>query len=285
MRGDDLKTVVYADILIFINIIVNYFLIKACALITGFECKTARIILSSFIGGLFSLFIYADNISEILNITIKIIFMVTIILSAFRVRSLKPFLKLFISFFTVNMVFGGIMLLINIFVMPESALYNNGIVYFNVDILSLTVTSAICYAIINIINIFIKSKTPQKSIYSLRITYKNKTAECKALFDSGNTLCDCFSGRPVIIAEKSFVNKIMDTKRIEEAEKFRIIPYSTLSGNGTLLSFMADKTEIYISEKWVETENIFIAVTDKKIISSDYSALFGKPFFDLTINK
>lgn len=175
--------------------------------------------------------------------------------------------------------------MINIFIMPEYALYNNGIVYFDVDILSLTVTSAICYAIINVINLFVKSKTPQKSIYSLRITYQNKTAECKALFDSGNTLCDCFSGRPVIIAEKSFVNQIIDTDKIEEAEKFRIIPYSTISGNGTLLSFMAHKTEIYISEKWIEAENVFIAITDKKIISSDYSALFGKPFFDLTINK
>ena len=280
-----MKTVVYADILIFINIIVNYFLLKACALITGYNSKTSRIITASFIGGLFSLFIYMENISGLINLLIKIIFMTIITLTAFRIRSLKSFLKILVSFLIVNIIFGGIMLTINIFIIPESALYNNGIVYFDIDILSLTITSACCYAIINIISLFIKSKTPEKSVYSLRITYQNKTAECKALFDSGNTLCDCFSGRPVIIAEKSFLSKIIDTDKIEEAEKFRIIPYSTINGNGTLSSFMADKTEIYLSDKWLNIDNVFIAVTDRKIISSDYSALFGKPFFDLTVNK
>ena len=177
------------------------------------------------------------------------------------------------------------MLIINIFLIPESALYNNGIVYFDVDIFSLTITSAVCYAIINVIKLFTKTKTPEKNIFSLRITYHNKTAECRALYDSGNTLCDCFSGKPVIIAEKSFVSNIINIDKIEEAEKFRIIPFSTLSGNGTMQSFMADKTEIYLSDKWIECENIFIAITDKKIISSDFSALFGKPFYDIVLKK
>ncbi len=281
MRGDKLKTVVYADILIFINTIVNYFLIKACALITGCSCKAFNIFLSSFIGGLFSLIIYVDKIHPLLNFLIKIFFMAVMIFTAFKIKSLKSFLKIFFSFFLTNIIFGGIMLAINIFLLPESSLYNNGVVYFNTDIFSLTITSALCYAILRVINIFSKNKIPHKSVYSLKITYKDKTVEGKALYDSGNTLCDCFSGRPVIIAEKSFINKIINTEKLEEAEKFRIIPYSTINGNGLLSAFMADKIEIYISDKVIKTENIFIAVTDKKIISTDYTALFGTPFYDL----
>ncbi len=284
MRGDKLKTVVYADILIFINTLVNYFLLKTCAVLSRFNCNISRLFLSSFIGGIFSLVIYIDNINLIINITIKILFMTIMILTAFRIKSLKAFLKIFFSFLTVNILFGGLMLAVNFFLIPEASIYNNGIVYFDIDIFSLTITSAFCYGIFKVINLFMQHKSPTKCIYSIRITYKSKTAECKALFDSGNTLCDCFSGKPVIIAEKDFIKTIINIDEIDKAEKFRLVPYSTIKGNGALPSFMPDKTEIYVSQKWIEADNVFIAVTDKKIISSDYSALIGTPFFNLIEN-
>ncbi len=284
-RGDELKTVVYADILIFINTLVNYFLLKACAALSGYGYKISRIFLSSFIGGLFSLIIYIDNLNSIINAVLKIIFMTVLILTAYRIKSFKAFFKLFLSFFAVNFFFGGIMLAVNIFFIPEATIYNNGVVYFDIDILSLTITSALCYCLFKLINIFIKNKTPPKCVYSIKITYKNKNAECKALYDSGNTLCDCFSGKPVIIAEKEFIKKIIDIDKIEQTEKFRLIPYSTINGNGALPSFMPDKVEIYFSGKWIEEKYIFVAITDKKIISADYSALIGTPFFSLIENK
>ena len=280
-----MKTVVYADILVFINTFVNYFLLKACAALSGFSYKISRIFLSSFIGGLFSLIIYIDNIHPILNTIIKIVFMSVIILTAYKIKSIIAFLKIFFIFSAVNFLFGGIMLAINIFLIPEATIYNNGVVYFDIDILSLTITSAFCYGLFRLINLFLKHKTPPKCVYSIRITYKTKVGECKALYDSGNTLCDCFSGKPVIIAEKNFIKNIIDINKIEQAEKFRLIPYSTINGNGVLPSFMPDKVEIYFSGKWIEGENIFLAITDKKIVSSDYSALIGTPFFNMIENK
>lgn len=172
------------------------------------------------------------------------------------------------------------MLAVNILFLPETSLYNNGIIYFDIDILSLTIASIICYMVLNLINKHIKTKSPPKSIYPIKITYKSKTVEGKALFDSGNTLCDCFSGRPVIIAEKEFIKNLLRNEKTENAEKFRLIPFSTISGNGTLPSFMSDKAEVFFSGKWHEANNIFIGITDKKIISGSYSALLGAPFFE-----
>ncbi len=172
------------------------------------------------------------------------------------------------------------MLAVNIFLIPDIAIYNNGIYYFDIDILTLTITSVVCYIIIYIINLFSKTKTPDKSVYPIRITYQNKTAEGKALFDSGNTLCDCFSGKPVIIADKQFIEKITDTEEIINQKNFRLIPFSTINGNGTLYAFSSDSVGIYIHGKWIYTDNVYIGITENKIISGDYSVLFGIPYYE-----
>ena len=279
-----MKTVVYADILIFINFIVNYLMLKTVAYISAHKTKRWRILLSSFIGALFSLIIYIENIPFIINILIKILFMSFMILLAFEIKTFRSFLKNLLLFFTVNIIFGGIMLVINIFLLPESSLYNNGVVYFDLDILSLTLISFISYILLTAINKIIKNKTPSKCSYSIRIKYDDETIEGNALFDSGNTLCDCFSGKPVIIANKTFLNKITNRKPVENLKNFRMIPFGTINGNGVMPAFSPDSVSIYAYGKWIDTEDVYIGITENKIISGEYSALIGKPFFDLINN-
>lgn len=280
-----IKTVIYADILIAVNIIVNYLLLRATAVIAGCQHKTLRIVLSSAAGGVFSLMIFIENIPFILSFVIKILFLVFMVYVAFGCKSLKAFLKCCGSFFLSNFAFAGIMLALSITVMPNAAIYKNGIVYFDIDIFTLTISSVICYAILSLISRFTKSRIPQKSIYSLRITYGSETVEGKALFDSGNSLCDCFSGRPAIIAEKDFVKKLYGQKEITDMKNFRLIPFSTIKNGGALPAFMADKTEILIEGVWYTTSDIYIAVTENKIVSGGYSALLGTPFFDAIGNQ
>lgn len=285
LRGDGMKTVVYADILIILNFIINYLLLKAESVITGQNYKTARLIISSFVGSLFSLTIFINDVKPILSIITKIIYIAIIIFIVTEIKSLKMFVKHFGAFLSVNFIFSGIMLAINILLIPDSSIYNNGFFYFDVNILSLIVISVICYILIWIITKITKNKTPPKCIYDISIKYNGRTVSGKALFDSGNTLCDCFSGKPVVITEKDLINKLTDTEITEKMKNYRLIPFSTINGKGTLPAFMADSIEIIISGKPKTAENIYIGITDKKIISGNFSALIGQPFFDLLENK
>ncbi len=280
-----LKTVIYADILVVINIIVNYLLLRASAAISGCEFKAMRFLASSVAGGLFSLIIFIENIPPLVNTIIKTLFLMMMVYIAFGSKSIKAFIKCCGAFFLSNVAFAGIMLVLSIAVLPNSAIYKNGIVYFDIDILTLTLSSVFCYAVLSIISRFTKSKTPAKSIYNIRISYAENTVDGKALFDSGNSLCDCFSGKPVIIAEKNFINKLLINKELTDMKNFRLIPYSTIQGGGALPAFSADKIEILINGNWIEANEIFIAITEKKIVSGGYSALLGTPFFDAISNQ
>ncbi len=280
-----MKTVIYADVLVIINLIVNYLLLRASAAITGYSFKTWRILVSSLIGGLFSFIIFIKNISMSINILIKVLLFVIMVLSAFGSKNIKSFLKCCASFALVNFGFAGIMFALSTTVFPNSTTYINGVVYFDISLLTLTVSAIICYCILNLISKFTKSKVPQKSIYEIRIHYKNNFAEGKALFDSGNALCDCFSGRPVIIAEKEFLKKLYLNDDLTSLRNFRLIPFSTIKNSGALPSFLADKTEIRINGKWIESKDVYIAITDKKIVSGCYSALFGVPYLETVENR
>jgi len=271
---------VYADILILINFFVNYLLLRADAVLNNFNFKVTRLIIASLIGSIFSLIIFIEDIPPILNIAIKLIYIILMLFSAFKIRSLKSFAKHFMTFIAINFIFAGIMLAINIFLFPNTSIYNNGIVYFDINIFTLSLISVLCYIIISVLSKFIKLKTPDKSIYTIRIKYNGKISEGCALFDSGNTLCDCFSGKPVVIAEKEFINKILCDSEIENLRNFRLIPFSTINGNGTIPAFMADSVDINIGGKWIKSDNIYIGITDKKIISGGYYALIGTPYFE-----
>ena len=226
-----------------INLAVNYLLLRASAAMTGYNFKAWRILVSSLIGGVFSLLIFIEDLSPAVNILIKLFLFLVMVATAFCTKNFRSFLKCSASFALVNFGFAGIMLVLSTAIFPNSATYVNGIVYFDISLLTLTVSAVVCYVIMKIILRFTKSKIPQKCIYEIRIYYDNKIAEGKALFDSGNTLCDCFSGRPVIIAEKEFVKNLLCNDDITSMKNFRLIPFSTINNAGALPSFMADKTE------------------------------------------
>lgn len=281
-----MSSVIYADILVAINMIVNYFLLRACTAVMGADCKTVRIFLSSAAGGFFSMIIFVENIPPLLNAVIKLLFLCLMVAVAFGFKPFKSFIKSCSAFFIANFVFAGLMLAFSVFIAPEKALYKNGIVYFDIDIVTLTVSAFVCYLILTALTRFSRSRSPAESIYELTVTYKGKTATGKALYDTGNTLRDSFSGRPVIIAERSFAEQLFgDGEDVTQQKSFRLIPYSTIRNGGALPAFLAERITLKTPLKTVEAEKIFIAVTERKIVSGEFCALLGTPVADAAENK
>ncbi|MDY6016534.1 MAG: sigma-E processing peptidase SpoIIGA [Oscillospiraceae bacterium] len=274
----------YADILIAINLIITYLLLRASAAVCGCEYKIWRLLASAAIGGVYSMIIFVDNLHAAVSFLIKTAVLALMVFVAFGAKSIKAFIKCCAAFFLSNFVFAGTMMALSIAIMPDFSIYKNGIAYFDIDILTLTLGAVTCYLILTIIAKFIKSRTPQKSIFPIKIVYNGNSVEGKALFDSGNALYDCFSGKPVVIAEKDNIKSVFE-KELSEMRNFRLIPFTTIKSGGALPAFMADRVEIMCSGKWLSADEIYIAVTEKKIVSGEYFALLGTPFFDYIDNK
>lgn len=281
-----MSTVIYADILVAVNMTVNYLLLRASSAVTGADCKTLRLFLSAAAGGLFSLIIFAEGIPPLLNAVIKITFLCFMVAVAFGAKTFKSFAKNCAAFFIANFVFAGIMLAVCTFLAPNRALFRNGVVYFDINIITLVAASLFCYGILSLLSRFAKSRAPAQSIYELTVTYNRNEATCTALYDTGNSLRDSFSGRPVIIADKSFAQKIIgESSDVTEQKNFRLIPYTTIKNGGALPAFLAEKITLKTAGGQVCAENIYIAVTEQKLISGGFSALIGAPVFDAVDNE
>lgn len=276
-----MKTVIYADILIVINLIVNYLLLRATSVILGAKRNAVRFLISSALGGVFSLIIFVDNIPPWLNVLVKIIFLSAMVSVAFGIKKLSDFLKYFAAFFLCNFAFAGIMLAVNVFVSPGAAVFKNGVVYFDISIMTLIAASVGCYLVLSIISKFTRSRMVRNLVYDISVSYDGKTVSGKALLDTGNTLKDGFSGKPVIIAEKCFIDKIIPgNSDITKLRNFRLIPYSTISSGGALPAFLAAEVTVVFEGKRITLRDIYVALTDKKVVSSDYSVLLGAPFLE-----
>lgn len=197
-------------------------------------------------------------------------------------------MKRYVSFFLVNFAFAGIMLALCCLPAGKSLIYKNGAVYFDVDILTLTVTSVICYGVICLISFFFRGRVPQKIIYDISLFCGERSILCRALLDTGNNLRDIFSGRPVIIADAETVRPLIPAEAIDEngnvdfteIKGFRLVPFTTVKNGGALPAFPLEKAEICDRGRIMTVENLFVGVTEKKLTAGEFSVIIGTPVFE-----
>ena len=129
-------------------------------------------------------------------------------------------------------------------------LYNNGIVYFDIDITFLVICSVIAYVVITLISKFTDKKAPKSKEYYIKIHTDKKTISCQSLMDTGNNLREPFSNYPVIMMDKNVLYDLFD-----ETDKMRLIPVSTVSGETLLKAYRPKLIEI----GYYKTDKVYIA--------------------------
>ncbi len=168
----------------------------------------------------------------------------------FGIKPIKKLIKATFWLFAICFVFGGIMFAIYMFTEIDIMLYNNGIVYFDIDITFLVICSVIAYIIITLISKLTDKKAPKAKEYYIKIQTDKKIISCQSLMDTGNNLREPFSNYPVIMMDKTMICDLFD-----ENEKFRLIPVTTVSGE-TLLKAYRPK---FIEIGDYKTDKVYIA--------------------------
>lgn len=245
--------VVYVDILLILNTLVNYFILLAIRKITHSYTKRWRIALGAFVGGLSALLLFLEYLSIVMTI-LKILSGVVMVVVTFGFKPTKQFLKRLFFLFAITFLFGGVTYAIYIFFDKDILLYSNGIIYFDVDMTFLVICSVVSYLIITLITKYTDKKSSKNKEYYVTIENNGKTLSNIGLMDTGNNLREPFSDYPVIMVDKTLFNEIYTRETI------RIIPVSTVNGESIIRSFKPQKViignfstdRVYIGESAVE---------------------------------
>lgn len=237
---------IYVDVLIVLNIYVNYFLLRASAKITHSPLKNFRCISASAYGSLFSLLILAPQLSSFVSTAVKAASAVTIVAVAFGIHGKRRFLINTLTFFAVNLIFGGAVYAVYSWLKPDFIHFNNTYFYIDFSLIILVVTTAVLYFIVCAVRFFLDRTPDEADCYKVIIRYRDKIVSLDALADTGNSLVDFFTGCPVIICGKDRISEVTGIDTAADSVKklpkgFRLIPFSTISENSVIPVFRPDE--------------------------------------------
>ena len=97
----------YIDLILLENIIMNYIIILATAMICRVDIKQIRIFLASFVGSIYAILIYIIDLEIYVNPIIKVVVSVCMMYISFNSRNIKILLKQLLIFYLTSFCFGG----------------------------------------------------------------------------------------------------------------------------------------------------------------------------------
>ena len=263
---------VYVDILIILNVIVNYFILLAVNKITRNHATRWRLCAGALVGGISSLLLFLENLGIIMT-ALKIVSGIIMVLISFKFKSIKTFARNVFWLFAICACFGGVTFLLYMLLKVDLMIYTNGIVYFDISLTFLVVATVVSYGVITVICKLTDKKAPKEKEYYVTIQKNGKFVSCMGLMDTGNNLREPFSDYPVVLMDKKMfeelIGKVLCLDDIEENDKIRLIPLWTVNGSSLVKAFRPDLIKI----GGFETDKVFVAESEAPL--NEYKILLN----------
>lgn len=284
-----MQRAIYADVLVVVNVYITYFLLKSTALLTKKKPDRFRLFIASLLGGVYSLTVLLpEKIQSYLSV-VRFVAAVAFVFIAFGFSSPKVFLRLNLSFLFCSFVFAGLMLALWYFICPSGMYFNGTVVYFDIDILTLVILTIGCYAFLKLFDRLFRTRAPVNTMFLCKVVYNDREYVLNAFLDTGNSLKDYFTGKPVIIAcREAFLREFPDSMQFKTDtynENLRYIFCNTLNGKGLLPAFSPEKVHIKGAEYDFFTAEVTVALTEKKLLQGEYDAILPLGLFDKNFDR
>lgn len=286
---------VYVDIVLLENILLNYIILLATAIISKTKISIFKILVASSIGGVYSILNYIVELSPFSNVIIKIIMSVLIVIIAFDSNKIKSIIRQLIFFYLVSFTFGGVTFMLLFFVNPENLVIKENQLVGTYPLKIVMLGGLIGFIVITIVAKVIKDRMTKKAMLcDLEIFYNGKMKKLKTMIDTGNLLKEPITQADVIIVEKNSLNEIVEKEVLENIQNiltgkwlgetstkiysygFKLIPFMSLGNeNGLLIGFKPDYIKIYDEEENIRTD-IIVGIYDGKLSKTNlYTSLIG----------
>lgn len=272
--------IIYADILVALNLYINFFLLWGTSLILRRGYSKKRLVLAAFIGAVGALVILAPSLSFVVSAIYKIALGAVITLVAFGKQKPSDFAVCALFFLVVNFIFAGVMNALWVFFTPLGMVYENGVVYFNIPIAAMIAFTAAAFFLIKLIKLLFGKLSRKENILDVKIFADNAEITLKGLCDTGCNAKDLFTDTPVIICEHCKILNIIP-RDVEDfftggpVEKIRLIPLSTVTSEALMPIFKVEK--ILINGK---PANALIGVS-KTRLGEDIDCVFNPEIISL----
>ena len=212
---------IYIDLFFLFNVIMNIIVITSVSMLLKRRTNYFRIILSSLIGGVISLFLF----TSINKIIIEVIGVIVMVLVSFGFKNIRYTLKNIFYMYIISVLLGGLFYLFNVRVTT-----NVFITYLIMIIISVEVVILYIKENRNMVNVY-------NNCYMIDICFKDgEKLKLVGFMDTGNNLYDPYKKRPIILVSSKY----------KREDNFILVPYYTAGGDGLLKCIKP--SDIYIDD-------------------------------------
>lgn len=282
-------TVVYMDSLLLLNFAVNYLLLLASARLAGEGIRRLRLAAGAALGAAYAGAVFLPGCMFLSHPVCKVAAAVGMVLCAFggSVRLVRTALV----FLGVTAAFGGGIFAIEL-LGGQGLTLRSAVFYSAMDLRLILLSAALCYVAISLVFQRGARHAVRGELVGAVLDMGGRKASLTALVDTGNTLTDPVTNRPVMVAEGRAVSALFCPGRCPAPEdlrhpadslerlsvgaergRYRLLPYRAVGVEcGMLLAVRVDRARIGTEEYG----NILVALSPTPVSDGGgYQALIG----------
>lgn len=255
-------TVIYVDTLFLLNALVDYLLLLAAARLAGEPLRRGRFALGAVLGGGYAVAIFLPGLGFLAHPLCRLASAALMLLVSYG--GSRRLLRQGVLFAALTCAFGGGVVAIGLLGGTGLSL-GNGVFYSALDLKVVLLSAAVCYGVLTLVfQRLARHSGAGGELVSITLSLEGRSVSLTALVDTGNTLADPISGRPVLVAEGERAGPLFPAERRPGPAdlrdpaaaltrlgtgtwrgRFRLLPYRSVGvDRGLLLAVRADGLEV-----------------------------------------
>ena len=281
-------TVVYLDSLFLLNAVVDYLLLLATARLAGGPFSRLRLGAGAALGGLYAAALFLPGWGWLAHPLCKAASAGAMVLAAFG--GAPRLLRSLLLFFGLAAAFGGGIFALSL-LGGRGLTLRGGVIYSVMDLRLVLLSAAVCYALITLVFRRAGRHGPGE-ILPATLALDGQRVTFPVLRDTGNTLTDPATGRPVLTAEGALLSPLFPPGLAPTREelrapaaalerraggplgrRLRLLPYQAVGvEHGLLLALRVDSARVGAREYG----SILVALSPNRLSDGGgYGGLFG----------
>lgn len=262
---------IYADILVLENCIVDFFLLTLTMKCIKHKCKTSKLIISSFIGGIYTLVLIMPRLNILAYFPVQLGVVFIMIRIVYGKSSIFNLIKLAAIFLMISFTLSGICFLISL--KADGFIVGTSYKIEKYSVKYIMLGMMIIYVSCSRIMDYVKEKLFINNFnFNIEFEIEKKQYCFKGFLDTGNELVEYVTNLPCILIEEDLIKDI----KFNENNTYKI-PYNSVGYGGYLKGIRINN--IKITNKRHLYENIDAIICPCKQILSredEFNALLSR---------
>ena len=254
--GGYMKYVIYIDVFFCVNLVMDFLILKLVSLYIKPQTTYIRCILGAALGSLLSvlsLLISYENI--ICHMFFSYIFIaVAMVVGTFGLGDIRSLIKRCVVLYVVTIFLGGLINFLYSYTYMGVFLQNIFLGLRNTtNILWMVGATLVAYICLKIFVNIAKRHSNTNMLVKVKLVYKGKESLLVGLIDSGNSLREPYTGKPVHIVWEEAIRLLLQNQDIY-TEGFRLVPFTSVGKKHGLIKVITiDELRIYPMENTLES--------------------------------